>query len=103
MEPQNSCAAHALQQCALFVTARTSRRWSNIIYTLVGSWTCGLALNDVLRSPKGWRFLPFGSRLPNNPLLSVLCGLTWMALGVCSFLFHASHSARPPRLIERRR
>ena len=67
--------------------------WSNLVYSGVGAGSCGLAVNDVLRSPSPLSCVsfPFGPRLPENPLLGFICGLSWVGLGLTSFLFHASH------------
>ena len=65
--------------------------WSNFAtYGLLGTVVCALGTADALRlrnADAGF----FGERLRDSPMLSLLCGLSWLLLGVGSFFFHASH------------
>jgi hypothetical protein len=64
--------------------------WSNIGYSLVGAWSFAAGMHDLRRpshSP------PHDvSTLRGNPGFSLICGTTWLCLGMFSFLFHAANT-----------
>lgn len=71
--------------------------WSNYVtYVLLGAIVCALGTEDYLRlrrdaEERSCTAGCFGVRLRENPVLSLVCGVSWILLGVGSFFFHASH------------
>lgn len=62
--------------------------WSNFIYTAVGAWAIGAGARDLI-TPAATA--PPVGQLEASPLFSILLGLTWVSLGMFSFLFHGAN------------
>jgi hypothetical protein len=62
--------------------------WSNYAYTVVGAATIFLSARDAEALRGGQCRV---DELKAHPWFGILMGLTWCALGLSSFLFHAAH------------
>ena len=64
--------------------------WSNLGYVLLGVWSWSAGARDIWRlwHPSSEPAPPF--TIAACPEFSFVCGASWVGLGMCSFLFHAS-------------
>ena len=66
--------------------------WSNFVYSLVGSWSFAAGLRDMRQAQVAGEPIAPISELRGNPAFSIVMGLSWLSLGMFSFLFHAANT-----------